>query len=97
MWQQCDLPKEGLTTFGENTLLHRAAASLSIPRDQRHESGPSDLMKDDEIDYISDVDTEPSNRYGPLEDLIDHLHLINRSEVEIYAIREELYRRRTLA
>ena len=99
MWQQCDLPKEGLTTFEENTLFHRAAASLSIPRDQRHGSDPSDLMDDNEIDYISDVETEPdpSNLLRPLEDLVDHLHLINRSEEEIGAIRNELYRRRTLA
>ena len=97
MWQQCDIPKEGLTTFGANTLFHRAAASLSIPRDQRHESIHPVLMDDNEINYISDAETEPSKRFGPLEDLVDHLHLINRPEAEIDSIREELYRRRSVA
>ena len=97
MWQQCDLPREGLTTFGANTLFHRAAASLSIPRDQRHESNPPGLMDDNEINYISDAETEPADLYGSDKDLIDHLHLINRPEAEIDSIREELYRRRSLA
>jgi hypothetical protein len=64
MWQQCDIPKEGLTTFGANTLFHRAAASLSIPRDQRHESIHPVLMDDNETNYISDAETEPSDLYG---------------------------------
>jgi hypothetical protein len=97
MWQQCDIPKEGLTTFGANTLFHRAAASLSIPRDQRHESNPPGLMDDNEINYISDAETEPAELYGSDEDLINHLHLINRPEAEIDSIREELYRRRSVA
>ena len=38
-------------------------------------------MDDNEINYISDAETEPADLYGSNDDLVGYLHLINRLEV----------------